>query len=144
MRRDWPWALIARVAPRWAAGHRAARRDVLVVDDNRDMVDVISAVLDGDGYPCRVALNGQHALEQIAEAMPALVLLDMQMPVMNGWECARRLRADHGHDLPIVVVTSIKHAVHWADQVDADGVLGKPFSIDQLIRVVARYVRPAR
>jgi CheY-like chemotaxis protein len=144
MRHDWPWALLARIAPRWAARHRAAPRDVLVVDDDHDMVEVMSAVLDGDGYPCRGANNGQHALDLIAERLPALVLLDMQMPVMNGWECARRLRADHGRTVPIVVVTSARHVVEWGDQVDADGVLGKPFSIDQLIRVVARYVQPTR
>ena len=135
-------ALLHRIAPRWAARleHDGAPHDVLIVDDDRDMIDVMTAVLRGDGYPCRRAPNGQRALELVAAAMPALVLLDMQMPVMNGWECARKLRASHGRALPIVIVTPARYAIVWREQVDADGVLRKPFSLDQLLRIVGRFV----
>ncbi len=116
--------------------------DVLIVEDDRDMLDVIEATLDGDGYRCRSATNGQRALEMVALAKPGLVLLDMQMPVMNGWECARRLHATYGHAVPIVIMTGAKHAATRRDEVDADGMLTKPFAIDQLLRIVARYVAP--
>lgn len=113
--------------------------DVLIVDDDSDMLDALKAILGSNGYECRGATNGQHALELIANAKPALVLLDMQMPVMNGWECARKLRKSYGRGLPIVVVTAAKHAATRRDEADADGVLPKPFAIEQLLRVVGRY-----
>jgi CheY-like chemotaxis protein len=113
--------------------------DVLIVDDDSDMLDAVRAVLGRNGYECREATNGQQALELIADAKPALVLLDMQMPVMNGWECARKLRKSYGRGLPIVVVTAARHSATRRDEADADGVLPKPFAIEQLLRVVGRY-----
>jgi CheY-like chemotaxis protein len=118
----------------------ATAGDVLIVDDDRDMAEVVKAVLDSEGYRCRVASNGQQALEQVAAAMPGLVLLDMLMPVMNGWECAHELRLAYGRGLPIVVMTAAEHADSRRNQAEADDVLSKPFELDDLLRIVATYV----
>jgi two-component system, OmpR family, response regulator len=119
--------------------------DVLVVDDDTDMAEVIMLVLSEAGYPTRSAANGLQALEAAKAKKPALVLLDMLMPVMDGWECARELRHLYGHSLPIVVVTAAEHVEARGDEIDAEDVLPKPFEMTELLRVVGRYVhQPAR
>ena len=70
--------------------------------------------------------------------MPDLILLDMLMPVMDGWQCARELRARYGRSVPIVIVTAAEHARASAAQIGADAVLSKPFEVS--LKVVARHV----
>lgn len=119
--------------------------DVLIVDDDEDMADVVKVALESEGYACRIAANGREALEQVATAMPGLVLLDMLMPVMNGWECAHQLREMYGRGLPIIIVTAAEHAESRRETAQADAVLAKPFELDALLSVVGRYVpRPPR
>ena len=113
-------------------------KDVLVVDDDPDMVDAMLLVLEGAGYASRSAANGRQALDAVAARMPALVLLDMLMPVMDGWQCARELRARYGRGVPIVVVTAAEHARARGEEVGADAALAKPFDVDDLLRVVSR------
>jgi CheY-like chemotaxis protein len=115
-------------------------KDVLIVDDDEDMADAVRNVLEREGYTCRYAANGVQALDEVATAQPGVVLLDMLMPVMNGWECAYKLRATYGESLPIVVVTAAEHADTWGEEVGADAVLSKPFEVDELVRVVQVYV----
>jgi len=117
-----------------------APMDVLIVDDDEDMAEVVKAVLDSEGYRCRYAANGRQALEEVASAMPAVILLDMLMPVMNGWECARALRARYGQALPIIVMTAAEHAEGRRNDAGADDVLSKPFDLHELLRVVGQYI----
>ncbi len=120
-----------------------AHSDVLVVDDDPDMVDLMLIVLEQAGYMARSARNGREALAAVAERVPGLVLLDMLMPVMNGWECAHELRSRYGNAVKIVVVTAAEHPRARAEEVGADDVLPKPFEMSNLLRVVARYVSSA-
>ena len=122
---------------------RMKRGDILVVDPDPDMVDAITAVLEGEGFPCRSAANGQEALDACVRERPAVVLMDLQLPVMNGWICARWLRARYGNELAIVIMTTARFVEEHRAQTTADGVLTKPFALDQLVRVLARYVEPA-
>jgi CheY-like chemotaxis protein len=116
--------------------------DVLVVDDDVDMLEVIELVLREAGYPTRTALNGRQALDAVARSMPALIVLDMLMPVMNGWQFAREFRARYGRDVPIVVATAAEHVNSRGDAIDASDVLPKPFEVSDLLRLVARHVAP--
>ncbi len=116
------------------------RNDVLVVDDDPDMIEVIELVLHDAGYATRSALNGQQALDEVAVAMPALILLDMLMPVMNGWQFAKAFRERYGHEVPIVVATAAEHVHSRGDEIDASDVLPKPFEVSDLMRLVARHV----
>ena len=114
--------------------------DILVVDDNADIIEVMALVLGDAGYSVRTAANGREALDAVAARMPALILLDMLMPVMDGWQCARELRARYGRVVPIVVVTAAEHARASAAQIGADDVLPKPFDLSLLLEVVAHHV----
>lgn len=113
--------------------------DVLVVDDDPDLREIVRIMLHVSGYDVRCARNGKEALELVEQKVPAVVLLDMRMPVMNGWECARELRARYGCCLPIVVISASEHARASVQDVGVDDVLSKPFEMDDLLEVVARF-----
>jgi CheY-like chemotaxis protein len=116
--------------------------DVLVVEDDGDLASLIELIVAEAGYGVRTASDGRAALERVAERMPALILLDMRMPIMNGWEFARAFRARHGRAAPVVVVTAAEDARTRAEEIGADGWLEKPFEIDDVLRIVERWLGP--
>jgi len=111
---------------------------ILVVDDDPDIRATVSEILDLEGCNVTAASNGLEALEQIETSPPCVVLLDMRMPVMDGWGVARELRA-RGVGIPIVVMTAAQDAGRWAREIAADAVLPKPFELDDLLDIVSRY-----
>jgi len=113
-------------------------KDVLVVDDDPDLVEIMLFLLREAGYAARAASNGKQALEEVSARIPGLVLLDMHMPVMDGWQCARELRSRYGSTIPIIVITAAEHARRCGDEIAADDVVAKPFDPDQLVAVVDR------
>lgn len=117
---------------------------VLVVEDDLDVVELITYMLEGAGYAAVTAENGREALARTAEARPDLILLDMKMPVMSGPEFAREYRAREARPAPIVVVTAADDAERRAAEIHADGCLGKPFDPDALLAIVRRFVGPGR
>jgi CheY-like chemotaxis protein len=118
----------------------AARRDdgshVLVVDDDEDLLNMVAEVLTLKGYRVQVARHGLEALAQIEKQRPQLILLDMRMPVMDGWQFAREFRNRYGRSVPIVVVTAAEDSQLRANEIGADAYLGKPFNLDDLYEVV--------
>jgi CheY-like chemotaxis protein len=110
---------------------------ILVVDDEPDIRATVSAMLEIEGHAVREAANGALALLAIEEEEPDIVLLDMRMPVMDGWSFAAELRR-RGHRVPIVVMTAARDAAHWAGQVTAAAFVAKPFGFDDLMRAVER------
>ena len=115
--------------------------DVLIVDDDLDMIEVMELVLHDAGYKTRSALNGQQAMDAVASDMPALIVLDMLMPVMNGWQFAHAFRARYGRAVPILVATAAEHVQQRSGGLDVTDVLAKPFEVSDLLRIVARHVR---
>jgi CheY-like chemotaxis protein len=111
---------------------------VLVVDDDTSILDTVSAILAGEGYDVVSAASGQEALDAMSRAQPVVILLDMRMPVMDGWAVARALRTQ-GISIPIVVMTAAESAQRWADEVGAAGYLAKPFGLDDLLDAVERF-----
>jgi DNA-binding response OmpR family regulator len=116
---------------------------VLVVDDDPDIVEVMTLTLEMAGYRVTQASNGLRALRALELELPQLILLDMRMPVMDGWTFARELHALHGQRVPIVVITAAEDARLRALEVGADGFLGKPFEVDELLATVERLIAPA-
>jgi CheY-like chemotaxis protein len=112
---------------------------VLVVEDEPEIRDFVAMVLDSEGYWVSTAHNGAVALDQVGREPFDLILLDMRMPVMDGWTFARAYREKRGPHAPIVVLTAAQDAAERAAQISADGYLGKPFELDDLLALVARY-----
>ncbi|HZZ86492.1 MAG TPA: response regulator [Anaeromyxobacteraceae bacterium] len=119
------------------------RRDVLVVEDDADLSALMEMVLRDAGFEVRRAGDGLDALARVEEAMPGVILLDMRMPRMNGWEFAQEYRRRWSERAPILVITAAENARARAAEVEADGFLEKPFDLDDVIRAVSRHVRPA-
>jgi DNA-binding response OmpR family regulator len=116
---------------------------VLVVEDDPDLLEIESAILRDAGYRVVEASDGLEALAAADLERPALVLLDMRMPRMNGWEFAREFRARHGPGCPIVVVTAAEDARARAREIGADAWLEKPFEVTDVLRLLARHLGDA-
>jgi CheY-like chemotaxis protein len=116
---------------------------VLVVEDDPDLLSLVAMILGDAGYEVAAAEDGLQALARIEERMPGVILLDMRMPVMNGWEFAREYRARFARAAPIVVVTAAEDARARAQEIGADAWLEKPFDLDDVVRTVARFLGPA-
>lgn len=96
--------------------------------------------LESEGLSVRTASNGEEALAVLSEMTPSLILLDMRMPVLDGWGFADRCRA---RDLtfPIVVMTAAESARRWAEEIGATGYIAKPFDVNELLQTIERYRR---
>jgi CheY-like chemotaxis protein len=119
-----------RAAPTGAA--------VLVADDDGSIRETVVAILEDAGYAVRVAADGAQALAAIDADRPCLVLLDMRMPVLDGWGVAAGLRA-RAISVPIAVMTAALDAQRWCDEIGADACLPKPFDVDNLLAIAARF-----
>lgn len=113
---------------------------VLVVDDDADILGIVAEVLSDEGFRVETAPNGAEALRRVGALRPALVLLDMRMPVMDGWQFASHLRTRYDRMFPLLVMTAAKDARARAREIEAEGYIAKPFDIDDLVRAVHTYV----
>jgi signal transduction histidine kinase/ActR/RegA family two-component response regulator len=122
-------------APAGAAGRRAR---ILVVEDELAVREILADLLTAQGHQVVACEDGPTALGQLAETAFDLVLMDLSMPGLSGWEVARRVRVSHPR-VPIALVTG------WGDQIELaaarargiDYVMAKPFDVDELARMVA-------
>jgi len=113
-------------------------RRVLVVDDDPDILDALSEILEAEGYDVQRARNGREALQRLEQGLPDLVLLDLMMPVMDGWEFARSL--DPGARPPIIVLSADRNVSAKAKEIGALGWLAKPFELSDLLAAVRNVV----
>jgi len=96
-----------------------------------------------EGYEAFRASNGREALDLVGRGMPDLILLDMKMPVMSGWEFAAGLQKAYAKRAPIVVMTAAEDARDRAREIGAESWISKPFELDELVRAVRRFVPPS-
>jgi chemosensory pili system protein ChpA (sensor histidine kinase/response regulator) len=115
---------------------------ILVVDDSITVRRVTQRLLQREGYRVSLAADGLQALERLAEEKPAVVLSDIEMPRMDGFDLARNIRGDaRMAKLPIIMITSRiaeKHREH-AKELGVDHYLGKPYSEEELLSLVKHY-----
>jgi CheY-like chemotaxis protein len=111
---------------------------ILVVEDDADLAEVVQFALELGGFETSLARNGVEALAAVTAHMPSVIVLDMMMPIMNGWEFADEFHARFGHAAPILVVTAAENAKARAEEVDAEAVLAKPFTPSALIASIQR------
>jgi len=113
---------------------------VLVIDDDPDMLATVAEILGIHDYEVVIARDGQQGLEAVARRMPDLVLLDLKMPVMNGWQFAEVYRGRWSRRAPIVVISAVDDPARRAQEVGAVAWISKPFDIVEFLRVVAAHV----
>src|SRR5260370_24168412 len=117
---------------------------ILIVDDDADFRVALRAALEMKGYQVDEAAHGEEALAKVAEKPPLLVLLDLQMPVMNGREMLQQMRATPGlQDLPVVIISGF--GFEWeAELMGAQGYIGKPCEPQELEKTIASLLKPPR
>jgi CheY-like chemotaxis protein len=113
---------------------------ILVVDDDITIVTTVAEILRDEGYTVATACNGQEALTYVAQHTPGAILLDMKMPIMDGWAFATTYRARPGPHTPLIVMTAAHDAAQRAAEIQAQEFLVKPFSIERLLAVIAHFV----
>jgi chemosensory pili system protein ChpA (sensor histidine kinase/response regulator) len=135
-------AMAMQVAKEAMAEDRAPL--VLVVDDSLTVRKITTRLLLREGYRVATAKDGLEALEVLQDELPSVMLLDIEMPRMDGFEVARNVRADsHTHDLPIIMITSRtadKHRQH-ALELGVNDYMGKPYQEDALLAAIAGFTR---
>lgn len=117
---------------------------VLVVEDSVTQREMITDLLRGSGLDVTVASDGMEALEQIQGRCPDLVVLDIVMPKMNGYEVCRRLKADpKTQDVPVVMCSSKGEEFdrYWGMKQGADAYIAKPFQPNELVGTVKQLLR---
>jgi two-component system, chemotaxis family, chemotaxis protein CheY len=109
---------------------------ILIVDDDESIRLIVRLCLADEGYCVAEASNGDAALRVLAEFDPDLILLDLRMPIMDGWEFARRYHVMPGHHAPIVAFVAALNAAQECEGIEAAGILSKPFDLDELLGAV--------
>jgi chemosensory pili system protein ChpA (sensor histidine kinase/response regulator) len=133
----------AHVTPSQVPVPAAARPKVMVVDDSLTVRKITGRLLEREGYQVLAAKDGVEALEQLAEIVPDVMLVDIEMPRMDGFDLTRNVRADARlKSVPIIVITSRTADKHraYAKEVGANAFLGKPYQEDELLGHIASFV----
>jgi CheY-like chemotaxis protein len=120
---------------------------ILVVEDDAIMQKMALKILRSRGFSCELAVTGREAVTKAAALRPGLILMDLSLPEMNGWEATRALKADPSlAGIPVVAVTA--HAMvgdrETAIAAGCAECVTKPYELEELISVVERYIGPAQ
>ena len=118
-------------------------KTVLLVEDNEDNLIVYRTILDHVGYRVIEARDGEEGVARALAEQPDLILMDVSLPKMDGWEATRRIKAEPGtREIPIIAVTA--HALdddrEKATQVGCDGYLAKPVAPRRVVEEVERFI----
>jgi CheY-like chemotaxis protein len=111
---------------------------ILVVEDDADLRFLIAESLTDEGYAVVTAPHGAAALDCVAQARPRAILLDMRMPVMDGWAFAQAYRERPGPHAPLIVCTAAHDAAARGAEVGAAATVAKPFGLAELLATVRR------
>jgi two-component system, chemotaxis family, chemotaxis protein CheY len=138
-----PWPLV----PATNGLESIARKRVLVVDDEPAIRQLLCQIFADEGYLVSQAANGAEALQHLRLSQPDIVVLDVMMPVMNGFEFATECRHINGcADLPIILLSAMHEVVcnaSWPPSVRINAYLSKPFDIQALLALVELHARPS-
>ena len=118
-------------------------RKIVVADDDPDILSIVSMSLETQGWDVHKATNGREAVDLAREFHPDLILMDMMMPVMSGYEAVAELKADDGtKEIPIVGLSAKAMATDMerATDVGLDGDITKPFRSAQVLSVIEGYL----
>jgi len=118
--------------------HRAVGRLVLVVDDDPDILQTLALCLSTEGYRVLMAANGREALDVVHKERPACILLDLMMPVMDGWQFVGELESRGMRRAPLLILSADRAVQGHAQKLRAESYLAKPFDLDELLGKVSQ------
>ena len=118
---------------------------ILVVEDNEDNREMVVKVLKFNGYEVIEAVDGEEAIRKAKTEAPALILLDIYLPKMDGYEVAKRLKGDTGlRSIPVIALTAhaMKGNREQALEAGCDGYISKPIDIRELPKQIEQFLKP--
>jgi two-component system sensor histidine kinase/response regulator len=118
--------------------------EILIVDDTPDSLELLRRLLKEFGYRVRPAANGRHALKSVAARLPDLILLDVKMPGMDGYEVCRRLKSrEHSRNVPVIFISAYGETANKVEGFRAGGVdyIAKPFEREEVLARVESHLR---
>ena len=116
---------------------------VLVVDDDPAIRGLVAEALRGEGYVVDVAAHGREALDAMRANRPATVILDLMMPVMDGFSFLEACQKEQlCADVPIVVISAVQDLLRRVHEMPVNACIAKPFDLDALVRTVGEYAAP--
>jgi len=128
-----------------AAGEKNINgKKILVIDDEADICANVKASLEASDFQVLTAFSGHDGIVKAREYMPDLIILDLMLPVMDGFEVSKRLKADpYTSSIPIVVLTALdeEESIKWAFSAGVSGYLMKPFEEDALLSMVKQFIK---
>ena len=116
---------------------------ILLVEDNEMNRDMLSRRLTRKGFDVLIAVDGSEALDMVANELPALILMDMSLPVIDGWEATRRLKADAStRDIPVIALTAHAMSSDREKCLDAgcDDYDTKPIELKRLLEKIQKHL----
>jgi chemosensory pili system protein ChpA (sensor histidine kinase/response regulator) len=150
-RQSVPAEVLAESAEAFEAGYQEPAEtripSIMVVDDSLTVRKITSRMLEREGFQVVTAKDGVDALEQLVEYKPDVMLLDIEMPRMDGFDLARNVRADARlKDVPIIMITSRMADKHrnYAMEIGVNNYLGKPFQEEQLLELITGFIAAQR
>ena len=118
----------------------AMPKQILVIEDDQDIRDSLCDVLDMLGHPVVTANNGQVALQMLETLRPGLILLDLMMPVLDGWGFKEQHAANPEiSHIPVILITADGNAIERAAKMNANAGLKKPIELDLLIKAIQKF-----
>jgi DNA-binding response OmpR family regulator len=118
-------------------------RTILIIDDEQEFIDMISMRLEASGYEVAGANDGQEGFEKAQNIDPGLILLDIMMPVMDGFDTLKKLKREDGTKLiPVIMLTARgeSSSIFKAQNLGASDFLMKPCETEELFEIVRKYV----
>jgi twitching motility two-component system response regulator PilH len=117
---------------------------ILVADDSPNIREILKISLEADGYTVLLAEDGEQALSLVTQEMPDLLIMDVMMPKVNGFQVCRRVKTDRAtHDVPVIMLSakSAQQDVYWGKDCGADEYMTKPFSTKELVKTIERLLK---
>jgi DNA-binding response OmpR family regulator len=114
---------------------------VLIAEDDRNIVELLSFILERDGYEVAAVLDGEAAIERLRSDPPDMMILDVMLPKLNGFEVLKLLKADPAlRSLPVIILTAKgqAHDRRMAEEIGVDAFMTKPFSNRDVVEAVRR------
>ena len=118
-------------------------KKILLVDDEPDIIEILQFVLEGEGYTCITASDGEEGLNKAREMAPDLIILDVMMPKINGYKISRLLKYDNKYkNIPIMMLTARSQEEDKAigEETGADEYITKPFQVEEVVKKVKHYL----
>jgi DNA-binding response OmpR family regulator len=119
------------------------KKRVLFIEDESELLDLMKIRLEANGYEMESALDGEEGLEKARSLMPELVLLDIQLPRLNGLKVCKSIKSDPAtKKIPVIIISAsiVKDLWPRSKKAGADDVISKPFDADELLMKIKKHI----